>query len=586
MSSHSVASPPPAAAAAAPGDDSDDDILVWGQDEEESDLSVNRLIRTIKDSHDYVIALKYIGSKKYGGPKNVADMRKMLHPFLAPPAGEYFTDDRRDAFTNVQMSINLSSRNKKNWTRESVTHDLAVIFLISEAEELYRTATNHRLGRKMTPLEKAVDDLRKMCKAARSTFLRTSEADENRRAKIPKSLSYQKTGQRIQDSFRFNPRKADVDPCPNPDCGHRNTMAVESQKDVNSENSKRRKKAKDGKFDGVSCKKGCFCYSLPLGHENVSEDVRNCMCQIVFEESDRCNISRALQQKSSASSKSRPPKQSAKACFGRYITESLKESTIEVGQTYYSDRTRDEYEQDIATLAGHKLAANPVLGADKDIRTELGRHISLHDQVKYRGHGVADGSTTAMSYKEAYAHQNKSKKKTREMLLGKPSSEKKKGTSSVPDGSSFLVNSTKKARTEAASSATVIMSAENPSAKDSNRARRNSLANFRLKPPPVISLDSPEMSALTPAASDPMRGIHTRLRKRAGKNIKAHKNNTVTMTPSTLAKTRVVHTGLTSAKKDAYITSCVADELDGSVEFSSSQEILKGITDTIETPRK
>ena len=102
----------------------------------------------------------------------------------------------------------------------------------------------------------------------------------------------------------------------------------------------------------------------------------------------------------------------------------------------------------------------------------------------------------------------------------------------------------------------------------------------------MISLDSPEMSALTPAASDPMKSIYTRLRKRAGKNIKAHKNNTVTMTPSTLAKTRVVHTGLTSAKKDAYIMSCVVDELDGSVEFSSSQEILKGITDTIETPRK
>lgn len=52
-----------------------------------------------------------------------------------------------------------------------------------------------------------------------------------------------------------------------------------------------------------------------------------------------------------------------------------------------------------------------------------------------------------------------------------------------------------------------------------------------------------------------MRGIHSRLRKRAATNIKAHKNNTAPMTPGTFAKTRVVHKGLTSGQKNPYITS-------------------------------
>lgn len=105
--------------------------------------------------------------------------------------------------------------------------------------------------------------------------------------------------------------------------------------------------------------------------------------------------------------------------------------------------------------------------------------------------------------------------------------------------------------------------------------------------PPVLDLTSPPASA--PLASpkveiDEMRGIYSRLRKRAGKNIKNHRNKSVTMTPSTYAKIRVIHTGLTSAQKNPYIKSVVTDELDGSVEFASSQDVLKGVLDTIETP--
>ena len=138
------------------------------------------------------------------------------------------------------------------------------------------------------------------------------------------------------------------------------------------------------------------------------------MCQIVFDESDHCAIARALRKNKSTSSKTPPPPaESAKSSFAKYIASALKESTIEVGQTYYSDRTKDEFEQDVATLGAHKLASNPVIGSNKVIRTELGRQISLHDQVKYRG---PNGLTTIMSYKEAYAlqQQNKSKKKVKE----------------------------------------------------------------------------------------------------------------------------------------------------------------------------
>lgn len=188
-------------------------------------ISLSRLIRVIKNSQDYTDALAYISTKKYGGPKNVSDMKNLLRPFLNSAAGEYFTDDR--------------------WTRDPMTCDLALIFLISEAEEHSRGAFA-RPSRKARPLEKAIMDLRVICLDARSAFLRSKEADENRKARVPKSLSYQKTGLRIQDSFQFNIRKADVDPCPHPDCNHHSTMAVESQKVVNAKNAKRRKDALDG----------------------------------------------------------------------------------------------------------------------------------------------------------------------------------------------------------------------------------------------------------------------------------------------------------------------------------------------------
>ena len=143
------------------------------------------------------------------------------------------------------------------------------------------------------------------------------------------------------------------------------------------------------------------------------------------------------------------------------------------------------------------------------------------------------------------------------------------------------MNSNKKRWGNAADTAIVL--SENPSAKDPNRAKRNKFANINIKPPVFSLEDSPDVTA---AAPDEMRGIHSRLRKRAATNIKAHKNNTAPMKPGTFAKTRVVHKGLTSGQKNPYITSCVADELDGSVEFASSQDVLKGITDTIETPMK
>ena len=224
----------------------------------EPDLSDHQLIRVIKASQDYHDAVEYIGTKKFGGPKNVDEMKRLLKMFMGKPAGEYFSEDRMEAFAQVQLSITASSRNKKNWNRSTMPADLAMIFLLSEAEDRREVPVClcYENCKKKHPLEKAVEDLRQVCVLARSAYIRLKQAEENRKAKIPKSLDHQKSGQRIQDSIRFNSRKADADPCPN--CGHYNTMAVESQKSVNAENEKRRKKAGNGKFDGVSCKKACL----------------------------------------------------------------------------------------------------------------------------------------------------------------------------------------------------------------------------------------------------------------------------------------------------------------------------------------
>ena len=76
----SSAAVPPAAAAAATSDveSDEEDILVWGQEEDEPDLSVNHLIRHVKCSHDYADAVNYLGVKEYGAPKTVEDMKKVL----------------------------------------------------------------------------------------------------------------------------------------------------------------------------------------------------------------------------------------------------------------------------------------------------------------------------------------------------------------------------------------------------------------------------------------------------------------------------------------------------------------------------
>jgi hypothetical protein len=293
------------------------------------------------------------------------------------------------------------------------------------------------------------------------------------------------------------------------------------------------------------------------------------MCQITFDEVDRCDIARALRRNQEVeASKTPPPAQSAKASLGKYLEDAIKTARISQGQTYLPGRSKEELEQDISTQAAHLLSSNPILLADKNIRTELGSRISLQAQVQYRD--VEGKKPKAMSYKDAYALQA-SKAKSKSSLLRAASSP----SSDVPDGSNFLRNSNKSKKHSSSGS-------EKPAAKDPNRARRNGLASYQLEPP-IINVDSPP-AAVVP--SDPARAIHARLRKRCAKDLKNHRNKSAPMTPSTHAKTRFIHTGLTSNQKDPYIKSVVADELDGSLEFPSSQDVLQGIKDTIETPHK
>jgi hypothetical protein len=218
------------------------------------------------------------------------------------------------------------------------------------------------------------------------------------------------------------------------------------------------------------------------------------------------------------------------------------------------------------------------LAADKDIRAELGGRISLRANVQYRGNGPVKD----MSYKDAYALQTKSRAEARASLLGNAA----RKSTDVPDGSRFLSNGHKKPS-----------SSENPSAKDPHRSRRNNLASSQIKPPLVIDVDvaSPPAQVAAPTAfatatgavaTDPIDAAHARLRKRAAKDLKDHKKGSKLMTPSTHAKTRYIHTGLTSSQTNPYIKSVVADELDGNMNFPSSQDVLQGIRDTIETPNK
>jgi hypothetical protein len=563
--------PPAAAGAADYSDDSSasEEIAVWGEGEEEPDLSTHRRLRVIKSSQDFLDAQQYLFTKKYGGPKTVEATKKILKTFVGKPAGQYFSDDRMEAFAELQAAFTATGLNQKNWTRHSMSSDLGIIFLLSKAEEKFRAAAARPI-RKKHPLEKAIHDLREVCLAARSAYIRSKQADENRKAKIPKSLDWQKSGQLIQDSIQFIPRKADVNPCPNPECNHRNTMAVESQAVVNSSNSRRRAQANGGKFDGVSCRKACFCVKLPLANEPVSDDVRDCMCQIVFDEVDRCEIARSLRRNQQVqASKTPPPVNSAKASLGKYLEEAIKSARINQGQSVYPGHSKEEFEQDIATEAAHRLSSNHTLHANKNIRIELGGRISLQAQVQYRG-VEGNESVKELSYKEAYGLQTTSKASKKSSLLGI--------ASDVPDGSNFVRNKTKKLSSTA-------LSTEQPAAKDPNRSRRNNLASQRLQPPVIdFNSDSPVIPSVP--VVDPVRAIHTRLRKRCAKDLKNHRNKTATMTPRTHSKTRLIHTGLTSAQKDPFIKSVVADELDGEMDFPSSQDVLQGVKDTIETPHK
>ena len=70
----------------------------------------------------------------------------------------------------------------------------------------------------------------------------TSELDHDKSVKANqgrrRGLSQQKTGERVQDRVPWDPSKQEVQPCPNPDCGHSFCMAIETEEEVLDKNAK------------------------------------------------------------------------------------------------------------------------------------------------------------------------------------------------------------------------------------------------------------------------------------------------------------------------------------------------------------
>ncbi len=523
-------------------DSSDDDADVLG---------TPVWLREMKLTGKFITVKECLSKKKYCGIANNMDLQKLLKGFLRQPAGDYFSGERMDQFTEIEgkfRSTHSTSQSALNcsWSRGRVSEYLAVLFMLSEAEEdALNTQSRRRPGRnaKKTDLDKMMGKLRKKVQPAMDKFYELKVQDNNKKLRT-KSLDYQTNGQRLQDLVQV-PTAFDVLPCPV--CDHFKTSSVQDNAAINAYNAKQRANAKKGKTEGLTCMSGCHCF------RDAESD---CMCQVVWEEQYRTSIAQKLKHnkhlEEKESSKGGVVKQqgAAKQVLGKYFSSLLQNNAVTESQNYRPDRSDEEMQEDVATRTAVQLYSNQHIARDPEIRRQLASAIPKRSVLSWRN---PDGTMEEISFEEG---RKRSKALTKDT-----------GVKSIKKSvaSSEIAPRRRSSSDHVPSHANFTSNRSNVRSQDVHRARRNNLADEPVNPP-VAAASVGTTSAISPVPEQ--NGMLLRVRKRATNNLRDR-----AISPTSKKLNRKIFKGLVSPM-DKEIVAAIEDVDDGKM---GSQEVLREI---------
>ena len=183
-----------------------------------------------------------------------------------------------------------------------------------------RLSRKKQSPKKPTGLDMKFRHLNAVFKESHVIFVQEKIVERNKTHKTP-SLCLQLSGQRMQDSVAYDPKKLLMDHCAV--CGHRSLMRLDDIAVVDAKNARRRSASSanggDGKFIAITSMVGCYCFLEPcIGapdgtgcdvcetmvvsaeEQNVagvlSKESCKCACQVRYEQQHHRTIALAIEK--------------------------------------------------------------------------------------------------------------------------------------------------------------------------------------------------------------------------------------------------------------------------------------------------
>ena len=504
----------------------------------------------MEGSRAYKDAVLVLSTRKYckhqGKPLDLADLQTLLAKFLNEPAPDHFSGARKKKFNDLKAKLlstysNVTSTRSKKWPRAYVASMLAGLVLLSREEKeakgraqrptSTRTSRHKKSPMKSSSLDKKFKYLHAIFDESHIIFSQERLVERNKKHKTP-SLSHQLSGNRMQDSFAFDPKKLLVDACAV--CGHRSMMRLDDIAVVDAENNRRRAAASahggDGKFEAITSVIGCNCYRMdpcigaPDGtgcgvceaivasaeEQNIKVDLEKepckCVCQVKYEqqhhraialaiEKNRINEKKQKKAEEGSSKKSPPEEVSAAAEFYKHLDDAFENERVRQCQ-HVDERSDAQLIQDTATAVANSLLSDPSIAVNPEVRRSLSKLVPLKAAVNYR----MSSGTKKMSLSEARKMALKESKKASHEKM-KPIIAIDSDNENTPGHDTFTHNGR-------SSNSTISVEVLG----DKNRSRRNRLSHV-----PLRSSDTVPARVSLGSTEDP--SMMQRVRKRATKKF-------------------------------------------------------------------
>jgi len=252
-----------------------------------------------------------------------------------------------------------------------------------------------------------------------------ADEDKNESKAMRSSLNYQKYGERVQDTVRFDPEERDTLPCP--ECGHLYGMPVEAAEVINGKNAallagyadkirkwsdlpKSPRGGKSRKAGTSSQLLGCYCFNMnsmlkssggncmncqdavAVGGSNLEQDknggwsstceVCACDCQVTYQRGDRFKIALNKEKAKQKGSIAETPPEDSVSFFHLVISSTLVDSTLDAGKEVVS---KEEQSENLLALATTNLLCNPHVQNNVALRNNLQKKIVDRPRVARGG---------------------------------------------------------------------------------------------------------------------------------------------------------------------------------------------------------